>query len=520
MRILLLTAPIPVQNATFPLGLAYVSAMLKSKGYEVKTIDSIAAFKKYSREDIKNLIKAYKPDVVGFSLFINFISDVYDFLAELKKEFPGIVFIAGGPHATALPEELVRHGFDFVVIGEGEETALELIECLQRNISSFERVKGIAYLDKKNSNIVVTEPRPLIKDLDLLPFPEREPFPIENYTGSKNWDSDPYFWILLSSRGCPFDCLYCMNADVFGRGYRFRSAESILKEIKHLYDKFGVKYVYFIDDEFMIRKDRIYKLTDIITENNLDIGWTALARITTIDTEFLNRMVKAGLKEVVYGVESGDPVTLEKINKKMSLNDIKRGIEQTLKSNIPAFGVNNMIGFPWETKENMMNTYELNKSIGYSIPVIHTFWVPIPYPRTGLYEQYHKKYGFTGWWLNKKSFIEEYDKDNYQPFFKRHMFFLDHPQLKLNFYKYNFFHRVFIKRLFIKVWFLQANRRFSRAKRYSIFFLSFFSYFLYLLSARLEKQVVKLAYKPNFYAAFRKIFHIEKQVSIEDLKPR
>jgi len=520
MRILLLTAPIPVQNVFFPIGLSYISMALKQKGHEVKIIDSIAPFKKYTKDDIKKLIQDYKPDVVGLTLFINFIQDVYEFVAELKEVFRDIVFIAGGPHASALPEEVVRHGFDFVVIGEGEETAVELVEAIERGVDSFEKVKGIVYRGKSSDNVIVTEPRPLIKDLDNIPFPERGEFPIENYTGSKDPSSDPYFWIILSSRGCPFNCLYCMNADVFGRNYRFRSAENIFNEIKHLYDNFGARYIYFIDDEFMIKKERLYKLADLLIQNKINIGWTALARISNVETGFINRMVDAGLKEIVYGVESGDSVTLEKINKKMTLADIKRGLDETLKSRIPSFGINNMIGFPWEKRENIYNTYRLNESVPGDIPVSHSFWIPIPYPRTGLYNNYHKKYNFTDWWLDKRHFMPEHDENNYQPFFRRHMFFLDHHQLKNNFYRYNLFHKLFIKRIFIKVWFLQAKRRFSRKKVYLIFYLSLFSYGIYLILPRVEKFITGAILSSRSSQFFRNIFRIEKQSPIGRFEAR
>ena len=518
MRILLLTAPIPVQNANFPLGLAYISAVLKRKAYEVKTIDSIAPFKKYTKNDIKELIKTYNPDVVGFSLFINFISDVYDFVKELKQIFPEVVFIAGGPHASALPRELISNGFDFVVIGEGEETVVELVEGIKKKTPSFENIKGIAY--KSGNNIVITEPRPLIKNLDSLPIPEREPSPIENYTGSMDPDSDPYFWIMSSSRGCPFDCLYCMNAGVFGRGYRFRSAENMFEEIKYLNDVFGAKYLYFIDDEFMMRKERVYQFVDLLIKNRLNIGWTALGRITSINTEFIDRMVEGGLKEICYGVESGDPITLEKINKKMSLEQIKQGIKYTLDSKVPVFGVNNMIGFPWEGRENIWNTYKLNRSIPRDVPASHSFWIPIPFPRTGLYENYHRQYNFTNWWLNKNNFSPEYDKDNYLPFFKGHMVFLDHPQLRVNFYRYGLLHRLFIKKIFIKVWLLQAHRRFSIIKKYSIFYVSFFSYVLYFISPAVEKFIMTTILSSRFFQFLRKIFHVEKQTPIGYFKPR
>lgn len=520
MRILLLTAPIPVQNATFPIGLSYINTVLKQKGYQVKVIDSIAPFKKYSKDDISELIKTYKPDIVGFSLFINFITEVYDFLNELKQIFRDIIFIAGGPHATALPEELIQHGFDFVVVGEGEETVIELVGAIEKRIPSFEKIRGIAYKNKKTNEIIITDPRPLIKDLDTVPFPERESFPIENYTGSDGPDSDPYFWIASTSRGCPFNCLYCMNADVFGRGYRFRSAENIFQEIKYIHSTFNARYIYFIDDEFMINKERVYRLINLLLENNLNIGWTALARITNIDTEFINSMVKGGLKEIVYGVESGDPITLEKINKKMTLEQIKKGIKYTLKSQIPTFGVNNMIGFPWERRENILNTYKLNKSIGDNVHVSHSFWVPIPYPRTALYNIYHKQFGFTNWWLNKRNFNPEYDSDNYTPFFKKHMFFLDHPQLKINLYKYSSFHRLFIKKIFIKVWFLQAKRRFDNKKKYLILIFSLLSYILYSISPKLEKVFINSFLNSLIYPFFKKLFHIKRQISIADLTVR
>ncbi len=520
MRILLLTAPIPVQNSFFPIGLSYIYGALKKENYEVKIVDAIAPFKKYSKENIKELIKDYKPNVVGFSLFINFISDVYDFVKELKKLFRDVIFIAGGPHPSAMPEEAIRNGFDFVVVGEGEETIVELVKMIENSTNTFEKVKGIAFLDKYYNKIVITSPRPLIKDLDSLPFPERDLFPIENYTGFKDPNSDPYFWIISSSRGCPFDCLYCMNADVFGRGYRFRSAENVFQEIKELYTKFNARYIYFIDDEFMMKKERLYRLAALLVENNLNIGWTALARITNIDTEFINRMVSVGLKEIVFGVESGDLVTLEKINKRMTLEHIKQGIEYTIKSRIPTFGINNMIGFPWETRKNILNTYRLNKSIPDDIPVSHSFWIPIPYPRTGLYNRYHERYGFTNWWLDKKNFIPEYDEDNYQPFFKRHMFFLDHSQLRNNFYKYDLLHRLFIKKIFIKVWLLQAGRRFSHRKKYATFCLSFFSYTLYILSPKLEKFILSIILSSRVFQFFKRSFRIEKQTSIGHFVPR
>ncbi|MBL7196575.1 MAG: cobalamin-dependent protein [Candidatus Omnitrophica bacterium] len=520
MRILLLTAPLPVQNASFPIGLSYIGTVLKQKGYEVKIVDSIAPFKKYSKNDIKELIKIYKPDIVGFSLFINFITEVYDFVMELKGTFNNIIFIAGGPHASALPEEVIQHGFDFVVIGEGEEIVVELANSIEKQNRPYEKIKGLAFKNRKDNKIIITEPNPYIKDLDCLPFPERESFPIENYTGSLDSDSDPYFWILSSSRGCPFNCSYCMNADVFGRNYRFRSAENIFQEIQYLYTSFNVRYIYFIDDEFMINKERIYRMIDLLAENKLNIGWTALARITNINTEFINRMFKAGLKEIVYGVESGDPTTLKKINKGMSLEQIRNGIEDTLKSQIPTFGINNMIGFPWEKRENIINTYRLNKSIGNSVQVSHSFWVPIPYPRTALYNAYHKQYGFTNWWLNINNFSPEYDSNNYSPFFKKHMFFLDHPQLRINLYRYKLFHRLFIKSIFIKVWFLQAERRFGTKKKNLIFIFSLFSYFLFFISPELEKFVFKLLLNSFIYQCFKNFFHIKKQVSIADCAGR
>ncbi|GEM_PF-1032223 len=520
MKILLLTAPIPVQNATFPIGLSYIGTVLKQHNHQVLIVDSIAPFKKYTKNDIKELIKSFKPQVVGFSLFINFIPDVYDFIKELKQIFKDVIFIAGGPHASALSEEVVRNGFDFVVIGEGEETVVELISGIEQNIPTFEKIKGIAYKDVNSGNVVVTQARPLIKDLDSLPFPEREFFPIENYTGSKDPDSDAYFWIISSSRGCPFNCLYCMNADVFGRGYRARSAKNIFQEIKNLHDRFNTRFVYFIDDEFMIKKERIYEFAQLLAGSGLNIGWSALARITNINTEFINMMVKAGLKEIVYGVESGDPETLEKINKGMSLEQIKKGIEYTLNSQIPAFGINNMIGFPWEKKENILNTYRLNKSIGNKAQVGHSFWIPIPYPRTGLYNKYHKQCGFTEWWLNKKCFVNEYEADNYQPFFKKHMFFLDHPQLRNNFYKYSFLHKLFIKKIFTMVWFLQAARRFSSRKKYLIFFTSIFSYFLFRISAPMEKFVMNKICTASFYRILLKRMRIEKQASIAEFNAR
>ena len=155
-----------------------------------------------------------------------------------------------------------------------------------------------------------------------------------------------------------------------------------------------------------------------------------------------------------------------------------------------------------------------------NVLVSHSFWIPIPYPRTGLYSSYHEKFGFTNWWLKKKYFTPEYDNTNYKPFFKRHMFFLDHPQLKTNFYKYGFFYKLFIKKIFIKVWFLQAKRRFGWNKRYLIFFLSLFSYSLYFISPKVEKFIIEGILTSRLSQLLRIFFRIEKQSSIGHFKAR
>ena len=249
-RVLLLNPPTAAVSTEVLLNLAYLAAALRKAGHEVRIIDAAAPYKPFKAEEIKRVIMEFQPHFIGVTLTITYIPQTYIYLKELRKI--GIPVVAGGPHANCLPEEVLENGVDIVAIGEGEETIVELAEYFvgARNLES---IAGLCFKDK-NGKAFHAPTRRLIENLDTLAFPGFDDFPIKNYTGSEDPNSNPIFWSIFTSRGCPFDCTFCSSHNVFGRTVRMRSASNVFEEIKGLVNRFGVNKITFQDDEILCSK--------------------------------------------------------------------------------------------------------------------------------------------------------------------------------------------------------------------------------------------------------------------------
>jgi len=265
-RIFLLHPATRAASEMFPLGLAILSAILRQNGYEVRVIDAAAPLKRLNDQQVLQMIKEFDPLFVGITLTIDFVSEKYKFINEIKGL--KVPIVAGGPHVNYMPEEVLTYSnADIVSIGEGENAIIEICEYFQEK-RNLESISGIGY--KKDNSVHLTQKRALIEDLDSIPYPDYDDFQIRNYTGSDDPASDRMFWRIMSSRGCPYTCLFCTSNQVFGRKYRLSSARRMFDEMYYLHERYGAPTIALQDNEPLIDKNRISTLCDLLMSNKLN----------------------------------------------------------------------------------------------------------------------------------------------------------------------------------------------------------------------------------------------------------
>lgn len=367
-----------------PLGLCYVSAYLKQQGLRCEVLDANAL--DLGDQELLDAIKQKQPQLVGFTATTPMITEVGRLAALLKSEYPELLIIVGGPHVTVLPELTLKRypGVDLVVRGEGEITTYELITHIKnQGRQDLSSLKGITYRDSQGQ-IISALPQPPLTDLDALPLPDRSDLPNHKYRPSIKWFNRVPFATIMTSRGCPNDCIFCASKLILGRAVRFRSPENVLKEIIELVETYGVKEIMFYDDTFTINKERISVLCDLIIAKGLDISWGCLSRVDRIDPELLKKMKQAGCHIMSYGVESGSAEMLKAIRKNISLEQVRLGIKATNEVGIDC-SASFVFGVPGETVESMKKTIDFALEID---PLFAQFYRVVPFPGTDLFQLY------------------------------------------------------------------------------------------------------------------------------------
>lgn len=275
---------------TEPLGLAYIAAVLENEGHDVKIIDAPAL--KMETAQIAEVAKK-NFDIIGVTMLTPMYKRSIEVIRAIRKINPGTKIVVGGPHPTALPTQTLKENpeIDIVVIGEGEITIKELALALE-TASPLENIKGVAFC--RSDQIVVTEPRPFIKNLDALPLPARHLLPMNAYqiTGSRSQEKHSY--TIITARGCPYNCVFCSHP--FGRSFRYHSPERIIKEIELLINKYGAGEINFEADTISVDKQFLQGLCRKIINSGLNkkIQWTCESRADTIDENLLRLMKQAG----------------------------------------------------------------------------------------------------------------------------------------------------------------------------------------------------------------------------------
>lgn len=364
-----------------PLNLGYLASYLRErgKGYEVSILDAEALDMLF--EDIEYEIKKQIPSVVGITSSTPAYTNAIKIAEICKKVNPKIFVVIGGVHASAFPQRTLTEGFDYVVIGEGEETFFDLLETIRNNKPIF-NVNGICYKDGKEA--VLTKPRRLIENLDVLPFPARDLMPHHLYQPPPTKRVSTFnATSITSARGCPFSCNFCSAHVVWTRRYRHRSAVNVADEFEYCINTFNMREFIFTDELFTLKLDRASAICEEIINRNLKIAWVCMCRVGQVTEGILKLMKKAGCKEISFGIESGDERILDTMHKGITLDKARESIRLTKKVGIHTHA-SYMIGNLGETEESIRNTINFAKELNTDIAA---FFVATPLPGTELYEK-------------------------------------------------------------------------------------------------------------------------------------
>ncbi len=373
MKVLLIQPPYPFSEFPKPSSaLLSLGTLLKEEGVEVEVLDLLST--RYAPEKIHRRIFRFQPDVIGTtSVTMNF-PVALDTLRECRRTAPEAVTILGGPHVTFTAEETLRDvpEVDIVVRGEGEETVRELLPALEAG-RSLEEIRGLTF--RHNGGIRNTEDRPFLSNLDLLPLPDRALFPISRYLAMRVPVS------VLSSRGCPMDCSFCVGYRMTGRRGRFRNPLRVVDEIESAH-RLGFEEVCVDDDLFTRSRRHVFAICDEMIRRGLKMNMYIFARVDTVDPPLLGKLKDAGCRMICFGLESGNQAILDRAHKRTTLEKARHAVELCKEAGISPLG-SFILGLPGETRETMEETSAFAQSLG--IP--YGFHLLAPFPGTKIRER-------------------------------------------------------------------------------------------------------------------------------------
>jgi len=364
-----------------PLNLMYLAAALEKDSAEVNIIDD--DLKQKGPDKLANEISKLDPNVVGITATTASINTALNYIDSIKKNLPNVLTVVGGSHATFLPEDTLKEckGLDVVVIGEGEETIVDLTNNYIKNgFKNLNEVKGIAY--KNNGVIKRSESRELIKNLDEIPFPARHLLPFESYGTSEDESGG-----VITSRGCVFNCGYCSSSLIMGKKFRGRSPSNVVDELEELANKYKIRDIAFLDDTFMLNKRRAQSIANAIKERGLDISFVASSRVDKVDKKLLESLKQSGMATLYYGVESGSQRILNLMRKGITLKQAENAVKTAKNVGVDIL-TSFILGYPGETPD------EMDKTIKFAIKLdadYSQFSVLTPFPGTPVYYELKSK---------------------------------------------------------------------------------------------------------------------------------
>jgi radical SAM superfamily enzyme YgiQ (UPF0313 family) len=361
MKTLMINPPYPFTEVPLiPLGLSYIAGSLEYNGHEVQILDLLVS--RYSKEKIARKIEEYQPDIVGMtSVTLNYpiASEILKHCKDMDEE---ITTVIGGPHVTFSAVETLTEApwIDIVARGEGETTMLDIAEGKRPD-----DIQGIGF--RTNGAVTLTEERPLIENLDELPPPARHLFPLSRYRALDSHYS------LVTGRGCPFSCIFCVGSKMGGRRVRYRDPKLVVDEVEEGLSR-GFTNVNFENDHLTLNHAHLYAVCDEIARRGLKFNWHAFSRVDNVNPKMMRRMREAGCCHVLYGVESGNQHILDRIKKKITLQKVREAVAMARDAGM-SVQASFILGLPGETRETMMRTLEFAQQLDtfYGLHVLAPF---------------------------------------------------------------------------------------------------------------------------------------------------
>jgi len=443
----------------YPVYLAYVVAVLEKSGIDVKFIDGVA--EDLSIEAFVDTVKKTGPDIIAMECSTPSIH--FDLLTakRLKEELKDIFIVLMGSHPTYFHKKILTENkfVDAIARGEFDLTIRDLSFALLKE-GGLKSVEGISYQD--DSGVHINEDRPLIQNLDALPFPARHIVQSESYreavfTGKR-------CTTVVSSRGCPYQCVFCLwPRTMYGRKFRARSPGNVVDEVEHVVDDYGVDEIYFDDDCLTLDKKRLIRICGEIRKRGIDVNWMCQSRVDNVDQELLREMKRVGCHYIKYGVESGSQEMLNAMKKGITLEEVRRAFKLSKKVGIKTQAFF-LFGLPWDTHQTIRQTIEFAKELK---PDSAQFAIVVPHPGTELYDICLKE----GWlrfesWEDfdcRKALIET-----------ENLLARDVEKYRIDAYREFYFRPSYILKTVLKMWNYKEAKRILRSARSVIERLSYY----------------------------------------------
>lgn len=373
----------PTKSPSYGLGILYIHSTLESYGHNVRTHLLDTSSPEECFDVVIKAMKEFSPDVIGFQMFTSNRVSTYRLIEYIHKKYPDIQLVIGGVHATIMYRQLIEeYPFLIAVIGEGEITFPELVECLNDKDTDLTEIDGIAFYHA--GSVVETEPRELIRNLDSLPSPKHE-VAFYGVKGRKRIKGN-----ILTSRGCPNRCTFCVLKSISMKKVRFRSVKNVVDEIEYMINNFPeMESLWFHDDTFFVNNKRAIEICDEIIKRGLNkkIRFVCNGRMKPLSAELISKLEQANFKHVLMGLESGDENILKACKKNITRRDAIKAFTLFSRSSI-SITVFLIVGLPGETHETILNTAKFVQKLQR---IKYTYYnedlnILTVYPGTEIYE--------------------------------------------------------------------------------------------------------------------------------------
>lgn len=361
-----------------PLGILYISAYLERKGFANEVFDTTFS----SLQELQKHILQFKPDVLA--IYVNLMTklNVLEIIKFTKLNLNQTKIILGGPEIKYNANDFLNFGADFLVIGEGEETSLELIKTLNENrFDNLLNINGIGFKDSSNK-IVFTAEREKLKEVDSLPFPNRDKINLQLYLDAWKKRHGQNAISVSTMRGCPYTCKWCSRA-VYGLSYRRRSPQNVCDELELIQNEYNPDTLWFVDDVFTISHKWLSEFRDELIQRNLKIKFECITRADRLNEKVIKDLKQSGCFRVWIGAESGSQKVIDLMDRRVDVNQVREMIKLTQKYNIQA-GTFIMLGYPGETEDDIEETI---KHLRESNPEYFTITVAYPIKGTELFAE-------------------------------------------------------------------------------------------------------------------------------------